>query len=280
MSLKRDNIIDDSDDVESRSRLSDATSGEFSDLNKTRILDTLYQSLLTRYVSQATLAHRAGGLKRTRLKSDRPVAVNVLDVGCANACALSLYQTQAFSTPGRARIDYIGLDLDTEALALARRVKVQPRNTAQFIHHDITTPWPVESDWADVVWFTEAIEHVPVHTAGFTLAETRRVLAPDGVCLLSTPAPLHGEMRWPDGHDHEFTREELAALIAESGLVIADQWGIGNRIGPEAHRIGGTASEIYDVLRRRVGHAFAGTAVAALYPETSEDLVWLLRRPR
>lgn len=280
MSLERDNV-----DPSGGCRLSDATSDEFNDLNKLRIIDTLYQSLLTRYVAQATLVHLEGGQKVRRaggrhagysLSSEESV-VNVLDVGCANACAFRLYQSIAFSAPARPRVRYVGLDLDETALAKARKVHVQARHTVDLIHHDITKPWPIATGWADVIWYTEAIEHVPVHTASFTLREARRVLAPTGKMLLSTPASLEpGQMRWPSGHDHEFTREELRDMIDETGWLIIDHWGVGNNVAKFARERGGEVYETYKLLVRRTGRAFAGTAIMALHPELSEDLVWLL----
>lgn len=280
MSLERNNFSDDDG-----SRLSDATSSEFLDLNKLRIVDSLYMSLLLRYVKQASMVHAEGSRKVTRAGGRKAgqtlgtVSVNVLDVGCANACALSLYQSIGFSLPARARINYVGLDLDDVALASARERKVQPRNTARILKHDITTPWPLDDGWADVIWYTEALEHVPVETAGFTLREAKRVLAPTGQMLVSTPAPRDGKMRWPDGHDHEFTREETAFLLADAGWKVEDIWGIGNRFGLEAKRVGGDVYELYRKLHARAGRALAGSVIGLLYPELADDLCWLCVKP-
>lgn len=280
MSLERNNFSDDEG-----SRLSDATSSEFLDLNRLRIVDSLYQSLLLRYVKQASMVHAEGGRKVVRAggrkagQSLSTVVVNVLDVGCANACALTLYQSIAFSLPARARVDYVGLDLDDVALARAREQRVQPRNSATIVKHDITTRWPVDDGWADIIWYTEALEHVPVEDAPFTLREAKRVLAPTGEMLLSTPAPRDGKMRWPDGHDHEFTREETAFMLLDAGWEVRDVWGIGNRFGIEARRVGGEVYDLYRKLLDRSGRALAGSVVGLLYPELADDLCWLCVKP-
>jgi SAM-dependent methyltransferase len=80
---------------------------------------------------------------------------------------------------------------------------------------------PVEDDWADVVWAGEVLEHA-VDVVGLLL-EARRVLAPDGRLLATTPA--HGPLLTRTGplspfadHLRFFTRRSLRATLRAAGF--------------------------------------------------------------
>src|SRR6185312_923744 len=86
-------------------------------------------------------------------------------------------------------------------------------------------PLPFEDNAFDVVWASEVIEHV-ADTARW-LSEVRRVLAPGGRLLVTTPS--HGRLRLlihgvepysePLGdHFHLYTRAALTALLREFGF--------------------------------------------------------------
>lgn len=86
-------------------------------------------------------------------------------------------------------------------------------------------PLPFRDFAFDVVWASEVIEHV-ADTARW-LSEVRRVLAPRGRLLLTTPnhpRPLllvHGLERYSEplsDHLHLYTRRSLGALLQEFGF--------------------------------------------------------------
>jgi SAM-dependent methyltransferase len=89
----------------------------------------------------------------------------------------------------------------------------------------IDGPLPLEDNTFDVVWSSEVIEHVA--DTGRWLSEVRRVLAPAGRLLLTTPA--HGRLRVLLGgieqfseplgdHLHLYTRGSLTGLLREFGF--------------------------------------------------------------
>jgi ubiquinone/menaquinone biosynthesis C-methylase UbiE len=89
----------------------------------------------------------------------------------------------------------------------------------------IGAPLPMEDNSFDLVWSSEVIEHV-ADTARW-LSEVRRVLAPGGRLLLTTPA--HGRLRVALGgverfsaplgdHLHLYTRRSLRGLLEEFGF--------------------------------------------------------------
>ena len=89
----------------------------------------------------------------------------------------------------------------------------------------IDGPLPLEDGSFDLVWTSEVIEHVA--DTGQWLSEVRRVLAPGGRLLVTTPS--HGSLRVAVGgverfsdplgdHLHLYTRRSLRTLLEEFGL--------------------------------------------------------------
>jgi SAM-dependent methyltransferase len=89
----------------------------------------------------------------------------------------------------------------------------------------IEGPLPLEDSAFDLVWASEVIEHVD-DTARW-LSEVRRVLAPGGRLLVTTPS--HGRLRVALGgverfseplgdHLHLYTRGSLRSLLEEFGF--------------------------------------------------------------
>ena len=90
-------------------------------------------------------------------------------------------------------------------------------------------PLPFEDNAFDLVWASEVIEHVA--DTGRWLSEVRRVLAPGGRLLITTPS--HGRLRLlvhglesysePLGdHLHLYTRRALASLLREFGFAAVE----------------------------------------------------------
>lgn len=251
--------------------LTDATCDNMVTLDKIFVFSTIHVALITRYITQAELVHRS---------PDRARPVDVLDVGCNNGAALRLYASRNFQTHNRRPINYVGLDLDDRAITKARANV--PRGSAvasaNFHHVDFTKPWDYLPDSTfDVIWYTEAIEHVPPERAPFTLEEALRVARPGAVMMISTPAPLEpGRLVWPESHDHEFTREELRAMIDSAGWTRVDEYGLNTNWTRGRSRLRSGYPDLftqYEVLRRRLGGTVARMFTAALVPDICDDLV-------
>jgi SAM-dependent methyltransferase len=149
-------------------------------------------------------------LRRTFALSALEPADRVLDLGCG---AGDLTADLATAAP-----QIIGADVAEAALARARRR--HPRLDLRLV--PIDGPLPFEDGAFDVVWSSEVIEHV-ADTARW-LSEVRRVLAPQGRLLLTTPD--HGRLRLllggverycdPVGdHLHLYTARSLRELLRD-----------------------------------------------------------------
>jgi len=121
----------------------------------------------------------------------------------------------------RAGADAIGADVAEAALERAR--SRHPAVEFRLVPFD--GPLPFDDGSFDLVWSSEVIEHV-ADTARW-LSEVRRVLAPGGRLLLTTPS--HGRARVALGgverfseplgdHLHLYTKRSLRTLLGEFGF--------------------------------------------------------------
>lgn len=139
-----------------------------------------------------------------------------LDLGCGDGVF-----TGELAAAGAATV--VGADVAEAALARARARAHHAGVEFQRVPFD--GPLPFTDGSFDLVWASEVLEHA-ADTARF-LSELRRVLAPGGRVLLTTPN--HGRLRLlidgvephsePLGdHLHLYTRRSLHTVLSEFGL--------------------------------------------------------------
>jgi ubiquinone/menaquinone biosynthesis C-methylase UbiE len=137
----------------------------------------------------------------------------VLDLGCGAGDFTAAF-AQAGAVP-------VGVEVAEAALHRARRRHPE----LSFRLAPIDGPLPLQDSSFDVVWASEVIEHV-ADTARW-LSEVRRVLAPSGRLLMTTPS--HGRLRLALGgieryseplgdHLHLYTARSLSGLLSEFGF--------------------------------------------------------------
>jgi SAM-dependent methyltransferase len=128
--------------------------------------------------------------------------------------------TQVANDSGASEV--IGVEVAEAAIARARA----QHPALDFRLTPIEGPLPLADASFDLVWASEVIEHI-ADTAVW-MSEVRRVLAPGGRLLLTTPAHgrlrllLHGIERYSDpqgDHLHLYTARSLRALLDEFGFV-------------------------------------------------------------
>jgi ubiquinone/menaquinone biosynthesis C-methylase UbiE len=115
----------------------------------------------------------------------------------------------------------VGVDVAEAALDRARARHPE----LDFRLVPVEGPLPLEDNAFDLVWASEVIEHVA--DTGRWLSEARRVLAPGGRLLVTTPS--HGRLRVALGgverfsdplgdHLHLYTQASLRTLLGEFGF--------------------------------------------------------------
>ena len=152
-------------------------------------------------------------LRREFLLSAISPGDRALDLGCgAGDFTAVIAQAGARS---------LGVDVAEAALVRAR----SRHPGLEFRLVPIGGPLPFEDGSFDLLWSSEVIEHI-ADTAGW-LSEVRRVMAPGGRLLLTTPS--HGRLRVALGgverfseplgdHLHLYTRASLGSVLQEFGF--------------------------------------------------------------
>lgn len=127
-----------------------------------------------------------------RLVGARP-SRRVLDAGCGVGRMVTHLQS---TSP---HLEVTGVDLSEEMIALAQ----QTHPTVRFVRADITdTPFEAEQFDAVLAWYS--IIHLAPAQLQNVVTEFARLLAPDGLILLSYQAgPGERQLNKPYGHDVE-----------------------------------------------------------------------------
>lgn len=150
------------------------------------------------------------GEHRSRYRFAAPHAVGgtVLDVACGPG-----YGSQMLLDAGAALV--VAADVSMEAVGETRVLLGRDHRAAVCVTDGARLPF--RSGTIDLVASFETLEHVERH--GEFLDEVRRVLAPTGVLMLSTPnalvtKPVAGKPQNPF-HVREFEPDELGSLLKE-----------------------------------------------------------------
>jgi SAM-dependent methyltransferase len=169
----------------------------------------------------------------------------VLDAACGEG-----YGTALLGAHGASRA--VGVDVDAGAVEHARA-----RYGREFHQADVVD-LPFEDGAFDLVVSFETIEHVP-DPAG-ALAEFRRVLAPDGVLVASTPNAREYLVD-NEFHVREFTPEEFVDLVAarfDDVAVLYQQNWLASAVLREATFVGHDVARPIDVAVHKAAGAPTG----------------------
>ncbi len=147
-------------------------------------------------LQRGELVH-AEHLARYRVAAQLAKGRRVLDAACGEG-----YGTAILAAAGASSA--VGVDVDGATVAHARR-----RYGLEFAQADVAA-LPFAEDSFDLVVSFETIEHVSEPEA--VLDEFSRVLAPEGLLVISTPN-RHEYLVENEFHTREFTHEEFLALL-------------------------------------------------------------------
>jgi hypothetical protein len=174
--------------------------------------------------------------------------LRVLDAACGEGYGSALLAEVANSV--------IGVDIDADTVLKAEATYGGLANLA--FRSGSVTSLPLGNASVDLVVSFETIEHLEAADQPRMLAEFARVLAPDGVLVLSSPnRPQYSEARNYRNpfHLHELDRNELATLVGQ--VFPAQRWyrqrmWLGSAVLPEGPAAG---HELLDGSPQGVGKA-------------------------
>ncbi len=179
-----------------------------------------YEELWERLPAELSVPDLA--LRRDFLGAGVRAGDRALDLGCGAGAFTAILAARCVSV--------IGIDVAEAALRRARAA----HPGLDFRLAPLDGDLPLEDSSFDVVWASEVIEHVS-DTARW-LSEVRRVLAPRGRLLVTTPdhprmaLALRGIERYSEplgDHLHLYTRRSLAQLLDEFGFGAVTVRGVG-----------------------------------------------------
>ena len=127
----------------------------------------------------------------------------ILDIGCGDGYLLYAASTQAKGA------ELTGIDAEPLALRLAEE-KLHEHGRTATLRQDDCTAMQFPDDSFDLAMCADVIEHLEERER--CVAEAARVLASDGVLLLSTPNRLPGIAKGAY-HTHEYDGPELLAVL-------------------------------------------------------------------
>lgn len=133
----------------------------------------------------------------------------VLDAACGEGYGTALLAAVAQTA--------VGVDIDAAAVERAREA-CRGRGNARFAEGSVAA-LPLPDASVDLVVSFETVEHLAAADQPRMIAEFARVLAPDGLLLLSSPnRPEYSDARGYSNpfHVHELDRDELAQLLDPS----------------------------------------------------------------
>jgi len=133
----------------------------------------------------------------------------VLDAACGEGYGSALLAANA--------AEVIGVDIDVATLEHAA-ARYSPIERLRFVHGSCSA-LPIPGASVDLVVSFETVEHLSEADQGAMVREFERVLAPDGVLVISSPNKrLYSDARnyRNEFHLHELYRDGLTALLGEA----------------------------------------------------------------
>ena len=143
----------------------------------------------------------------------------VLDVGCGlGVMGYALY-TNRYS------VEYVGMDISLKNLNKCL-MKKWGNKKPTLIHKDASKGIPFEDNTFDNILVIQVIEHMKYENAHSLLKECMRVLKPKGMMILTSENNTFTEGGGLEFHIHEFTYDGLVKIVADTGGVIVNEYGL------------------------------------------------------
>lgn len=233
---------------------------------KTRTFDQTFLDTDTDVIHRDYIAHalRWGFSKRNFIVHE---VTGVLDVGCGPTRPMLLVLFGGIGAFPLAK-RYVGVDLN----------KIKPtQHKRSTLYQEFNFIERVEElrkkeGAFELITNFEVIEHMPIAKGQELLVAMKRMLAPGGRILLSTPV-YDGKARAAN-HIHEHTISELTGLIDQAGLKVVNRWGTFANYNDIKKVAAPEHLQTLNDIRSWFGNEVAACFLAPLYPDQSRNNFW------
>ncbi len=189
----------------------------------------------------------------------------VLDIGCGPEQALCLLLRHHSWPRELVTVDYAPV-----------------KNRCDTAWHTLLAPFDFTRDYKkipgkfDVITCLEVIEHMHKDSGLKLLRGAKHLLEDEGVLLLSTPCYDGG--RHALNHIHEYTVDELDALITKAGLRMQRRFGTFMDLPKVKKIINQYHRKTFEDLQEYYSPDVLSTFLAPLYPDLCRNNMWVIRK--
>lgn len=134
----------------------------------------------------------------------------------------------------------------------------------------------------DLIVYTSAIEHMQPAAQAASLAECAALSEPGTVLYLSCPVTQPGRSGYDAqyaAHVYEPSEAELRRWLADAGWRVRARHGLCTGAKAFRERLSGTDLETAERLYRDLPREFALVTIAALLPESAQEIAYVCDRP-
>jgi len=231
----------------------------------------------------ATACNELYGLRYPEIER----ALNVLDLGCSIATFYTFWMS-SFSSPGRPRVNYVGLEVRPEIVKKANAIYAEANSDKKQVnvylmdameerlldwHNKMFQSDPTAKQMKyEMILLQEVLEHIGIPCVKSVLKDSKEMLTDDGVIVISTPNPKKHEgqqFTWPENHLYEFTLPEMLAEVEEAGLRPYQITGWLGKAVPMKHKFTPEQRKMYDRMKT-ISTGFATAVLANMYPHLAQ----------
>lgn len=239
---------------------------------KTRTFDQTFLDTDTDVIHRDYIAHalRWGFSKRNFIKHEQ---TSVLDVGCGPTRPMLLVLFGGIGANPLAK-RYVGVDLNKIKPTSHKRSTLYP----EFNFIERVDELKKKEGTFDLITNFEVIEHMPKAKGLELLKAMKKMLAPGGKLLLSTPV-YDGKARAAN-HIHEYKIQELADMIGQAGLKTVERYGTFANYNDIKKVAEPEHLKTLNDIREWFGNEVAACFLAPLYPDQSRNNYWVIQSNR
>lgn len=217
----------------------------------------------------ATACNELYGLRYPEIER----ALNVLDLGCSLATFYTFWMS-SFSSPGRPRVNYVGLEVRPEIVRKANGLYSEANSDKKQVNVFIFDAMKERLNKFnkvkyEMILLQEVLEHIGIPSCKQILKDAAEMIVDEGVIVISTPNPKKHEgqqFTWPENHLYEFTLPEMLAEVDAAGLRPYQITGWLGKAVPMKQKFTPEQREMYERMKT-ISTGFATAVLANMYPE-------------